>query len=132
MGHGVNLVVGRTKERVSPKLGRSLLLRKARAVYRRIAGTVARAGTTTPFSTGRRIRPEQANFDGNYIYGSSAKGVDRQKTVEIGSFKPNGFGLHDMHGNVWEWVEDCYQDTYNGAPTNGGAHRRHPGAASAR
>jgi formylglycine-generating enzyme required for sulfatase activity len=79
----------------------------------------ARAGTTTAFSTGRTITTDQANFDGNSTYGGSTKGVYREKTIEVGSLnKPNAFGLHDMHGNVWEWVEDCYQDNYNDAPTD--------------
>jgi formylglycine-generating enzyme required for sulfatase activity len=81
----------------------------------------ARAGTTTPFSFGKTITPDQANFNGNYTYGGSSKGQYREKTIDVGSFKPNAFGLHDMHGNVWEWVEDCYQGSYKGAPKDGAA-----------
>jgi formylglycine-generating enzyme required for sulfatase activity len=80
----------------------------------------ARAGTTTPFHTGPTINTNQANYDGNVTYGNGRKGSDRQWTVEVGSLNtPNAFGLHDMHGNVWEWVEDCYVHTYQGLPTDG-------------
>ena len=79
----------------------------------------ARAGTATPFHTGNRITTGQANFDGDYTYNGSSKGQDRKSTVAVGSFPSNAFGLHDMHGNVWEWVADCWNKTYRGAPADG-------------
>ena len=94
----------------------------------------ARAGTTTPFSTGSTILSTQANFDGRYTYpntGAVGRGPNRQKTTEVGSFPANGFGLYDMHGNVWEWVHDCYSDNYTATPTNGSAVQDVPGCARA-
>ena len=82
---------------------------------------VARAGTTTPFHYGSTVSTEQANYDGNYTYGSGRKGRYRKRTVPAGSFPANAFGLHDVHGNVQEWVEDCWHGNYNGAPTEGSA-----------
>ena len=79
----------------------------------------ARAGTTGPFHTGGTISTDQANYWGEKVYGSGRKGVSRGKTVPVGSFAPNGFGLHDMHGNVAEWVEDCWNGSYAGAPADG-------------
>ena len=79
------------------------------------------AGTTTPFHFGPTISSDQANYIATFTYGDGRKGVYRDKTVPVGSFPPNAFGLHDMHGNVREWVEDCWGDSYAGAPVDGSA-----------
>ncbi|MEW6737947.1 MAG: SUMF1/EgtB/PvdO family nonheme iron enzyme, partial [Acidobacteriota bacterium] len=81
-----------------------------------------RAGTRTAFAFGETITPEYVNYDGNYPYGSGPKGVYREKTVPVGSLgKANGFGIYDMHGNVWEWCIDEWHDSYEGAPEDGSA-----------
>ena len=82
---------------------------------------VARAGTTGPFHFGSTISTDQANYNGYLIYGAGREGVFREKTVPVGLFPANGFWLHDVHGNVWEWVEDCLHDSYASAPTDGSA-----------
>lgn len=72
-----------------------------------------RAGTQTLFYTGETISFDQANFNPNY-----------GKTLPVGSFSPNAFGLYDMHGNVFEWIEDCWHGSYHNAPNVGCAWLR--------
>ena len=69
-----------------------------------------RAGTTTPFHFGETISTDQANYDGGFIYGNGQKGKFRHQTMEVGQFPANAFGLHEMHGNVWEWCADRYEN----------------------
>ena len=78
-----------------------------------------RAGTTSPFWTGKTIGSHQANYDGTIAYRGGKKGVWRKRTTGVDNFSANPFGLHDMHGNVWEWCADRWHRTYEGAPLDG-------------
>ena len=69
-----------------------------------------RAGTTTAFWFGPQITPEQVNYDGNHPYAGGKRGLYRQETVPVKALPCNGWGLYQMHGNVWEWCQDWYGD----------------------
>ena len=73
----------------------------------------ARAGSTTKYSWGNEIGRNRANCDGcGSVWGG-------ERSALVGSFSANGWGLHDMHGNVWEWGLDCWNENYEGAPIDG-------------
>ena len=90
-----------------------------------------RAGTSTPFNFGETITTDLANYRGtdwtfrektySGSYSLGPHGIYRKETTEVGRFSPNGCGLHDMHGNVWEWCLDHWHNDYQGAPTDGSA-----------
>jgi formylglycine-generating enzyme required for sulfatase activity len=103
---------------LSKRTGKSYrLLSEAEREY------VTRAGTTTPFWWGSSITPRQANYDGSAdpYKGGGSKGEFRKRTMPVDSFEPNPWGIYQVHGNVLEWTEDCLNDTYQGAPTDGSA-----------
>jgi len=95
------------------------LSRKTGGTYRLLSEAeweyAARAGTTTPYAFGDTIDQSQAHFAVGRLWGSVGT------TVEVGSFLPNKFGLYDMHGNVWELVEDNMHLNYEGSPPTDGS-----------
>lgn len=81
-----------------------------------------RAGTTSPFSFGANVTPDQVNYDGQSPYAGGKKGRYRERTVPVGSLPSNAWGLHEMHGNVLEWCADWYGEY----PTSGGLDPQGP------
>jgi formylglycine-generating enzyme required for sulfatase activity len=82
----------------------------------------ARAGSTTAYPWGEPATHEHANYGSDECCSELAAGADRWlHTSPVGSFPANAFGLFDMHGNAWQWVQDCYEDSYAGAPIDGSA-----------
>jgi formylglycine-generating enzyme required for sulfatase activity len=71
-----------------------------------------RAGTKTRFSFGDDLALEQANIDGRFLTGDLVQQKALHRTCKVGSYKPNAWGLYDMHGNAWEWCQDWYQPDY--------------------
>jgi formylglycine-generating enzyme required for sulfatase activity len=122
-GRGKRPVINVTWDNAKSYVG--WLARKTGKRYRLLTEAeweyAARAGTSSRYSTGDTISPSQANYDGSGD-GSGPSQANRQKTVPVGSFRANAFGLYDMHGNAMEWVEDCWHTEYTAdAPTNGSA-----------
>jgi formylglycine-generating enzyme required for sulfatase activity len=82
---------------------------------------VTRAGSTAPFWWGSTISTDQANYDGRIVYAGGSAGEWRNSTVAVDTFLANPWGLYNVHGNVWEWTEDCWNEKNAGNPGDGTA-----------
>ena len=101
---------------LSERTGKSYrLLSEAEREY------VTRAGSQSPYWWGASVSRRQANYDDKASEDKASKGSPGQRTMPVDSFQPNPWGLYQVHGNIWEWVEDCVNEGYAGAPTDGTA-----------
>jgi formylglycine-generating enzyme required for sulfatase activity len=79
-----------------------------------------RAGTTTPFWFGKTVGPQDANYMASIPYANGPRGEDSKAPKPVDSYAPNPFGLYQVHGNIYEWTQDCYNKRYNeDTPTDG-------------
>jgi formylglycine-generating enzyme required for sulfatase activity len=105
-------------QRLSKKTGRSYQLpSETQWEY------ACRAGTATPFSFGETLTVEVANFNGEHTFRDEPRGFYFHSTSEGGKFPPNAFGLHDMHGNLWEWCADNWLEDYTSSPRDGSSYQ---------
>lgn len=80
----------------------------------------ARAGSKGPYWWGDAVNPGMANYNGGEVYaGGGSKGEYRKSTLKANAFESNPWGLYNVHGNVWEWVQDGWHRDYKGAPNDG-------------
>jgi len=113
--HWLNRKLGIAWERAD----RYTYLTEAEWEYAAFAGT--QGATFAPYQTGQSIFTDAANFNGMDLLRDSAPGRNLGATTPVGAYPANAWGLHDMHGNVWEWVEDCYRDRHTAVPNDGRA-----------
>lgn len=78
-----------------------------------------RSTVPPPFWFGEKLTTDDANYNGNYPYNNGQKGGYRERTMPVRSFARNPWGLYQMHGNVWEWCQDMWHDSYEGASEDG-------------